>query len=123
MKRSLPFVALLAVLAASNGSHETMEQSRAIRDQQYAELNAWLNAQLAEAPKARAAYWRLDFSSRANYERSLEPYRRDWAAMLGVPPGYSGPFHEKRTKVADYPAFTMYRVWFDAWPGVRTFKL
>jgi dienelactone hydrolase len=120
-----PFVllGLVCLLSAANAPHETMDQSRAIRDTQYAELNAWLDSQIAQAPEKRAAYWKLDFSSQAAYVRSLARYRADWADMLGVPPDSHGPFHEKRVKLADYPAFTMYRVWFEAWPGVHTYGI
>ncbi len=121
--RSPALLLSVCLLPAADAVHETMEQSRAIRDSQYAELNAYLTTLVDRAPQQRADYWKLDFSSQAGYVRSLEPYRSDWAAALGVPPDYHGPLHEKRVKVAECPAFTMYRVWFDAWPGVQTYGI
>ena len=121
MHSKAPFVLLLAFCGLRA---EKMADSQAIRDEQYAQLNAWLTARLDDAPRARATYWsKLDFASRANYEQALASYRADWAKMLGVPPPHKGPLHEKRVKVADYPKFTMYRVWFDAWPGVQTYGI
>jgi cephalosporin-C deacetylase-like acetyl esterase len=116
-------VALLAGALAGLLTGEKMQDSQPIRDEQYAQLNAWLTARLEQAPKNRAAYWKLDFSSKANYERSLQRYRNDWAAMLGVPPAYTGPLNQKRVKIGEDAKVTMYRVWFDALPGVQTYGI
>src|SRR5436190_4149919 len=119
MPKALLFVMLFTALIAA----EKIEDSRSIRDKQYAQLDAWLNARLDLSAQNRAAYWKLDFSSKPNYERSLARYRKDWAAMLGVPPAYTGPLREKRVKISDYPKFTAYRVWFDALAGVQTYGI
>jgi dienelactone hydrolase len=111
------------MLLAAGLAAEKMHDSQSIRDEQYAQLNAWLTARLDEAPQKRAAYWKLDFSSQANYERSLAGYRKDWAAMLGVPPAYAGPLREKRVKIAEDDKLTIYRVWFDTLPGVQTYGI
>ncbi len=116
-------IVLAALLIVALLAAEKMQDSQSIRDQQYAQLNAWLDRQLADAAKVRAAYWNLDFSSKANYERSLARYRKHWAAMLGVPPAYRGPLHEKRVKIGEDAKLTMYRVWFDAFPGVQTYGI
>jgi dienelactone hydrolase len=122
----MPKIACVALLAAgllAAVAAEKMQDSQPIRDEQYAQLNAWLTARLDQTPQNRAAYWKLDFSSKADYERSLARYRKDWAAMLGVPPAYTGPLHEKRVKIGEDAKLTMYRVWFDALPGVQTYGI
>lgn len=119
---SIPALILFtAVLAtAADGVPKETQQ---ILDKQYHQLDAYLTAKLDEAPGKRAAYWKLDFSSLANYQRSLQPYRKDWAEMLGVPPSYKGPLKEKRVRIGETPKYTMYRVWFDAMPALETYGI
>lgn len=117
------FILLACLSLAAGVVNEKNSDSQSIRDDQYQQLNAYLMAELDRSPQTRADYWKLDFSSVANYERSLEKYRKDWTAMLGVPPAYTGPFREKRVKIGDFEKCAMYRVWFDALPGVQTYGI
>lgn len=96
---------------------------QAIVAEQYAQLNRYVDNDLERSNQVRADYWKPSFASIGAYEKSMERYRRDWAELLGVPAAYSGPFREKRIKVAEAPSYTMYRVWFDALPGVQTYGI
>jgi dienelactone hydrolase len=120
--RSYWRIALLGACALlAQGQKDTEVPS--ILAEQYSQLNRYVDADLQHADQVRAEYWHPDFTSITAYEKSIEPYRRDWAELLGVPAAYAGPFHEKRIKIADEPGYTMYRVWFDAMPGVQTYGI
>ena len=114
---------LSAAVCATALAEDIPKETQQILNQQYHQLDAYLTAKNEAAPAQRAAYWKKDFHTSAAYQRSLEPYRKDWAEMLGVPPAYRGPLNEKRVKIAETPKYTMYRVWFDALPGLQTYAI
>jgi hypothetical protein len=76
------------------------------------------------AGRARARYWsRLDYSSAANFDRSADAYRKDWAQYLGVPNPGAAPLNIKRVKVREFDGYTAWRVWFDTVPGVQAYGI
>jgi len=115
---------ILLIATAALAAVEKPADSANIRADQYAQLQAYIQAELDAAPQVRAAYWKhQDFSSPKAYEKSIERYRRDWIEMVGMPPAYHGALEEKRVKVLETPQYTLYRVWFTAIPGVQTYGL
>ena len=119
---------LLAILIwpalAADHFPEKPEDSRAILDEQYRQMDRYFDRQIALAEARRAEYWkRLDFSSPANFDRSAEAYRKDWSSFLSIPYEPKTPLQVKQVKVREFPAYTAYRVWFDALPGVQSYGI
>lgn len=114
----------IALAAAADRFPEEPGDSQAIRDEQYRQMDRYLTDRVAAAAAVRAGYWkRLDFSSVAGYERSIAPYRKDWARYLAVPEPGDTPLHVKQVKVREFDTYTAYRVWFDAVPGVQSYGI
>lgn len=114
----------VALAAAAGRLPEDPKDSQPIHDEQYRQMDRYFTSRIADAKAVRADYWkRLDFSSLPNYERSIAPYRSDWARYLGVPDSGTAPLNVKQEKVAEFPTYTAYRVWFDVVPGVQSYGI
>ena len=115
---------LIVSVACAADFPEKLSDSEAIRDEQYRQMDAYFTSFIEQSAAVRARYWnRLDFSSPQAYDRSAEPYRRDWAQFLAVPPPGNTPLNVKRVKVRDFDRYTAYRVWFDTMPGVQAYGI
>jgi hypothetical protein len=69
-------------------------------------MDQYFEQQIANAGRARARYWsRLDYSSAANFDRSADAYRKDWAQYLGVPDPGAAPLNVKRVKVREFDGY------------------
>lgn len=103
---------------------EPFAASFPIRQQQHAELDAYLDRLITSGAENRAAFFAPDFSSPAAYERSLEPHRRQFLRMLGYPPDQATknapPRFERigRDRHAD-----LYRVWTEVLEGVEVYGI
>lgn len=87
-------------------------------------MDAYFDARIKEAEAARARYWsRLDLSSPKAYDRSVQPYRNDWAQFLAVPSPGNIPLNVKRVELHDFGRYTAYRVWFDTLPSVQAYGI
>jgi dienelactone hydrolase len=103
---------------------EQAKDSESIRDEQYRQMDRYFDQWIAKAANRRAEYWkRLDFSSVEAYERSVRPYREDWSNYLAVPAPGSGAPGVRQVKVHEFDAYTAYRVWIDALPGVQAYGI
>jgi dienelactone hydrolase len=103
---------------------EQAKDSDSIRDEQYRQMDRYFNDWIAKAPAKQAEYWRrLDWSGIQAYERSLQPYRRDWAQFLSVPQTASGAPHVRREKAHEFDGHTAYRVWIDVLPGIEAYGI
>src|SRR5690242_10477122 len=125
MIRTLIWLCLAApLLPAAERFPEAASDSQAIRDDQYRQMDRYFEQQIAAAEKQRAQYWsRLDFSSPASFDRSVQRYRDDWAKFIAVPSPGDTPLHVKQVKVHDFDTYTGYRVWFDTVPGVQAYGI
>jgi len=103
---------------------EEVKDSKPILDEQYRQMDQYFEKQVAAAGQKREKYWsRLDFSSPADYDKSVEPYRKDWAEFLSVPSSARVPLNVKRTKVKEFDTYTAWRVWFDTVAGVQAYGI
>lgn len=123
---NLSIAACVAVFAARAADRfpEQPQDSQPILDEQYRQMDRYFERQIAATAEQRARYWsRLDFSSPAGFDRSAEPYRKDWGEFLRVPYSHDLALNVKRVKVRDFGGYTAYRVWFDAAPGVQAYGI
>jgi hypothetical protein len=119
IRKALAVCAVAAGFAVAADYAEKVEDSQSIRNEQYRQMDAYLDRQIEQAEARRAEYWsKLDFSSPTAYDRSVQPYRDDWARYLGVPDRVPSPWKQRRTKLADFDRCTAYRVWVETVPGV-----
>ena len=103
---------------------ERIEDSEAIRREQYHQMDRYLTGLVGPAEEARAAYWKsLDFSGAAAYDKSVARFRREWEEYLGVPPTGSVPLQPRRRQVAELPTHTAWRVWLPTLPGVEAYGI
>ena len=116
--------ALLLPAFAADRFPEQPQDSVAILDEQYRQMDRYFDRQIAQAEAKRAAYWkRLDFSSPANFDRSADAYRKDWSEFLSIPYERKTPLNVKQVKVREFASYTAYRVWFDTLPGVQAYGI
>jgi hypothetical protein len=103
---------------------EQAKDSESIRHEQYLQMDRYFDQWIAKAANRRAEYWkRLDFSSVEAYERSVRPYREEWSNYLAVPQPIGGAPRVRQVKVHEFNAYTAYRVWVDALPGVQAYGI
>jgi hypothetical protein len=116
---------LLSVIITTIASAQTIKQAdieQAQKDQ-YAEIERYLDKQIADAANDRRELHKYDFSSLEAYEKSIEPLRPMLAQMLG---GLDYPKLElKPTQelVADLPTHRAYRTFLPAFEGVRIYGI
>ncbi|QGQ97758.1 hypothetical protein EHS13_24150 [Paenibacillus psychroresistens] len=65
---------------------EPFQNSKWIREDQYLQLDTYLNKKLLQAEEKRENYFQPDFSSAQNYAASLGAYREDLNDLIGYPP-------------------------------------
>jgi len=118
---------LLWGLAPSVFGQERLADSQSIRDEQYRQIEKYLDGVIDQADAKRAAYWqRVRFETLDAFAQSIESYRHEWKEFLGVPEEDLVPMREarvRREKVGDFDTHTTYRVWVDVFPGVETYGL
>src|SRR5262249_15423744 len=113
-----------ALLPAADRFPEQAADSQSIRDEQYRQMDRYFDKQVALAEQKRAQYWNhLDFSSPANFDRSVQRYRDDWTKFIAVPSPGDTPLNVKQVKVRDFDTYSAYRVWFDTVPGVQAYGI
>ncbi len=85
-------------------------------------IDRYLTRGVFEAPSARAALWRRDFSSPDAYSRSLEPNRQRLARVLGAVDARPARVELEFVASADTPALVGsgpgYRVYAVRWPAL-----
>jgi dienelactone hydrolase len=125
MIKTLMWIGLAAaLLPAADRFPEEAADSQSIRDEQYRQMDRYFEQQIAAAEQKRSQYWnRLDFSTAANFDRSVQRYRDDWAKFIAVPSPGDTPLNVKQVKVRDFGTYTAYRVWFDTVPGVQAYGI
>ncbi|MDE2929913.1 MAG: acetylxylan esterase [Chloroflexota bacterium] len=95
----------------------------AVRWDQAAQLERYLDTLAIQAYAWRRAKWRRDYASLRAYAESVAPNREHWRAMLGIwPTGDERvPLEPERHVVAERADHTVYAVTFGTFPNVRSF--
>lgn len=92
--------------------------------EQMAELEGWLDRRLEASATARERFWKRDFSSGKAYRRSVEPYRRELARLIGgLGLEEKPPLEPRREPVSRNETYAVYRVWLRATRELRTYGL
>jgi dienelactone hydrolase len=87
-------------------------------------MDEYLTRLVHEADRERERYWsKLDISSVAAYQKTIEAYRRAWSEFLSVPDTRSVPLKAKRELVKQFETYTAHRVWIDTLPGVQAYGI
>lgn len=87
-------------------------------------IDRFLMRRLQAAPDGRAAFWNRDFSSEADYARSVEANRERFRKIIGVVDRRSSPrleflSAEGGAPLAQSDAVTVWRVRWDVLPGLK----
>jgi dienelactone hydrolase len=123
---------LLAGIALAQGAPEFLPGTQRLAgesnfsEEMLAGMARYLDRELAASPARRGDKWHPDFSSRANYEKSVDPNRRRLARILGVSdarvagsePEYVGTV-SRPAKRAETSRFTAYAVRWPVLDGVH----
>jgi len=106
---------------AAEGAPVSTEQAEAGQEAVRAEIERYLDRQIAAAGSQKDSKWARDFSSVAAYEKSVDPWRAKLWDMLGgdrYPPADLEPREEL---IAEFDTHRAYRVWLTAFPGVKVY--
>jgi dienelactone hydrolase len=91
--------------------------------EQEQQIERFLDRQIADAERRRPERWQRDFTSIANYEKSIAPWRKRLTVWLGgtdYPPAELKPREEK---LGETKAFTAHQVWFTAFDEVQVYGI
>jgi len=116
--------ALLAAQATLPGTAPLRTEGD-LAEQMVDGIHLYLDRATADAPKKRAQYWNVDFSSRAAYVRSVEPNRRRLRRIIGaVDPRVPNAeleliaTVERPARIASGGEYDVFAVRWQALPGV-----
>ena len=99
----------------------TPEEAAARQEAVRAQIERYLDREIARAESTKNAAWRRDFSSVEAYEKSVEPWRKKLWDMIGgnaYPPAAGEP---KLELVAELDTHRAYRVWLPAFDDVQVY--
>jgi hypothetical protein len=103
---------------------EPYANSHAIRQEQYTQLNQYIDHLMQLAPERRADFFVPDYASVEAYTASVEPYRAALKARLGFPPAGSVEDAAPRIEALGADAYAdIYRVWTPVLAGVDAYGL
>lgn len=92
--------------------------------EQMSELEGWLDRRLESSAAARERFWKRDFSSPQAYRRSVEPYGREFARIIGgLGLAEKPPLEPRREPVRRNETYAVYRVWLRATRELHTYGL
>ncbi|MGE0608176.1 MAG: alpha/beta hydrolase family protein [Pirellulales bacterium] len=113
----------LACLPTLRAQTITQEEIDRLQAEQYAELDAYFDRQVAEAEKLRAAAWQRDTSSVAAYEKSVEPMREKLWEVYGGKPYDAPALDAKEELLAEFETHNAYRVRLTSFEQVRQYGI
>lgn len=96
---------------------------KTLLDEQYRQVEKYLDQLIAESEAKRATKWNRDFSSLDRYLASIEPHRKKLIELLGGFPASKTPLNPRREPVGESPAYRAERVWLEALPGVEVYGM
>jgi len=114
---------LLLVPLSSPAQLLTTNQTEAVQQEQYSELDRYLDGQIANADRARQLSWKRKFTSISSYEKSIVPWRAKLAELLGGMIYRPAPLHPREELAADLPTHKAYRVWLSAFESVSAYGI
>ena len=117
------FALLLAVaFAETEAARVPAKDVLARHQEQYDQLERYLDRQIRRAEEERPRAWKRDFTGVEAYERSVEPWRKKLAVWLGGT-DYKAPadLAARGENLAETKAFTAYRVRFAAFEDVQVY--
>jgi len=92
-------------------------------DEQYQQLEKYLDRLIAESETGREAKWHRDFSTVERYLASIEPYRKRLIERLGGFPATKGQLRPRRELVGENSLYRTERVWLEALSGVDVYGI
>ncbi|MBI5094941.1 MAG: acetylxylan esterase [Candidatus Hydrogenedentes bacterium] len=103
---------------------EDITASHGIRQDQFNQVHAYLDALKKEAADRRAEFFKPDYSSADAFAKSCEPLRKRVLERIGYPPPKTSPDKEPRVeKVAEDEYSTIYRMWLEVLEGVEGYSI
>jgi dienelactone hydrolase len=99
------------------------EEVEAEQQAQYAEIEAYLDRQVAAAETLRANAWQRDTSSVEAYERSIELWRAKLFEMLGGNAYSPAPLEPREELIAEFDTHRAFRVRIPTFAGVRAYGI
>ncbi|GEM_PF-2313000 len=96
---------------------------KALLDEQYRQIERYLDRLIAESEADRPAKWKRDFSSLERYLASVEPHRRRLIELLGGFPTVKTALEARRESLGENESYRTERVWLEALPGVEAYGI
>ena len=103
---------------------EDFADSHGIRQEQFTQIDHYLQGLEAESSSKRQAFFQPDYKGPKAYERSLVRYREALCARIGYPPPLPKTDAEPRYElVAEDGYATIYRMWCEVLEGVEVYGI
>lgn len=103
---------------------EPIEQSQPIRQEEFSQIGAFIERQIAAGQARRQEFFQPDYSSEENYRKSTEPLREKLCQRLGYPPPDLKEGSEARyERVAEDGYSTIYRMRLEVLEGVELYGI